>query len=132
MPTHGNRRSRVTGLLGSSRCDLAAHHLHPDGRTMPITVRMLWQPRDSAVVTTWFPELVQGPVWFLSVELLAAGCDAPAGLGDVSLIPHPHNPQRAELILVGDSGRACLSLPLPPLRRFLARVPGEHAPEARR
>jgi hypothetical protein len=56
----------------------------------------------------------------MSRELLAAGLDGPAGLGDVSLLPALDDPNRLELIVSNGTGHnACFRIPRAPLAAFL-------------
>ena len=59
--------------------------------------------------------------WPFDRDILIAGLDAPAGIGDYTLIPDLDYPYaRVELILSSDSGHATVVLPTPGLRSFLA------------
>lgn len=84
-------------------------------------VRLSWTDGDPHVVTAVFnPDCGDAAVvWLLGRDLLMAGCDAPAGLGDVSVLPDPVRPRLVELVLSTDSGRACLRLSGTRLRAFL-------------
>lgn len=111
------------------RAELAMDALLPCAGQTPwtyhasITAELTWSPRDPFVVTAGIAASADRTVeWALSLELLAAGRDNPVGLGDVSVLPDPTQPARAELVLSTDTGRICLGFDVEDLTDFLARI----------
>ncbi|GEL19318.1 SsgA family sporulation/cell division regulator [Pseudonocardia asaccharolytica] len=96
--------------------------LHP----YPLTGGRVYPPMQ--VILTWRPTrpheitLAAGRTsWVFARDLLAAGLDAPAGLGDVSILPDlAAEEERVELVLSAPSGRMALPLPVDALRTLLA------------
>ena len=88
-----------------------------------ITTHLSWRPSDPLVVTATIPTSADRAVeWLLSLDLLTAGRDYPVGLGDVSVLPDPTQPDRAELVLSTDTGRICLGFNVEDLTGFLGRI----------
>ncbi|MFC5992907.1 SsgA family sporulation/cell division regulator [Pseudonocardia hispaniensis] len=110
--------------------------LHPyplaGGRVYPpVQVILTWRPTRPHEVTLTAPGAAPGAAWVFARDLLAAGLDAPAGLGDVSVLPDlAAEEERVELVLSSPSGRMALPLPVAVLRSFLAAtwdiVPADH------
>ena len=98
--------------------------------TAPFEVRfnvaLHWHPDRPLDVYLLVGHTGRRQVWTVGRDLLIAGLDAPAGVGDVSIMPdlRSHD-RRVELVLRGQRGighNAALSLPVDPLSRFLDRT----------
>lgn len=120
-PARIRRQVRRARLLAVA---LVASETPGETVTAGMRVRMSWTDGDPNVVTAVFnPDRGDAAVvWLLGRDLLVAGCDAPAGLGDVSVLPDPGRPWLVELVLSTDSGHACLRLSGTHLRAFLRRT----------
>lgn len=90
----------------------------------PVTARLRWTSTDPAVVTARFVAC-DGPAWVLCPDLLRAGLHAPVGVGDVSVLPDPFRPARADLVLSTPDGYICLSFYKAEMAGFLDRIPAE-------
>lgn len=90
-------------------------------RRRDLTVALSWTPAESAIVTARFPHQPDTS-WVLGRELLAAGCLAPSGVGDVALLPDPFDPATAELVLSNGHTRICIAVRVAALAEFLDRT----------
>lgn len=85
-------------------------------------VGLSWSAEDPYAVSMVFSP-ASGPVhWVVSRELLAAGLEGPAGLGDVAVLPALHDDSRVELILESPTGRAVFLVARRALAEFLTEV----------
>lgn len=91
--------------------------LSEKGRPVGVSVTLEWTSNDPFAVTLHFP----GPTtWTTSRDVLAAGCDGAAGLGDVTVLPDLDDEQWLELVISSPNGRAGFRLPRSVLATFLA------------
>ncbi|RZT75517.1 sporulation and cell division protein SsgA [Pseudonocardia sediminis] len=112
----------MEALLPCAGSEPRTHHC-------PITIRLTWSPNDPLLATASIPTNTDRTVeWSLSIDLLTAGLDHPAGLGDVCVLPDPADPTRAELVLSSDTGRICLGFAVENLIDFLARIDSTATP----
>ena len=96
---------------------LLVESLDRDATAARIPILLAWSSNDPLVVVCEFPE--ERVSWIIGRDLLAAGLDAPAGLGDVAVLPDLLDPERLELILSSPYGRVGLLLPRTELAAFL-------------
>lgn len=93
--------------------------------TVYVLTGMLWHPNDPAAVRMHVAQPGhQQARWLLDRTLLAAGVDAPAGVGDVTVTP-ALTPGVTEVVLRhwhGIGGNLALHLPTDGLRHFLDRT----------
>lgn len=90
-------------------------------RRSDLTVALSWTPAEPATVAAHFPH--QPDVdWALGRDLLAAGCLAPSGVGDVALLPDPFDAATAELVLSNGYERICIAVRIEPLAEFLGHT----------
>jgi Streptomyces sporulation and cell division protein, SsgA len=97
---------------------LAAKRRHHHGQ-----VKLSWSPDWPLEVTFHFPDTKYGPVtWVVSRDTLIEGLRAPAGLGDVTVLPDLAD--RANLIITLSSpyGRADLRIRRQAVREFLNKT----------
>ncbi|MET9666966.1 SsgA family sporulation/cell division regulator [Streptomyces sp. NPDC006475] len=96
----------------------------PRMESVPAT--LLYDRRDPFAVRIAFPATatLEGTdvAWAFSRELLAAGVDAPAGLGDVRVRPYGYD--RTVVEFHAPEGVAMVHIRTSELRRFLKRVQG--------
>lgn len=94
--------------------------LLPDGvhneAPVVIPMQLVWVPKEALKVKA----RVGLVPWSLSRDLLLAGMDYPAGIGDVMLLPASED--HCELVLSSPSGRATLQVPTHLLRAFVAQT----------
>ena len=105
--------------------------LDAHGRQERRHVALVWCPREPHVVQLVFSP---GPVWLLDRALLADGLHAPAGLGDVTVIPALDGPH-LEVVLSpaadpdGPGERVAVVLPRAMVEGFVARTAPVGDPE---
>ena len=96
----------------------------PTGRYPRIVARFSWFASRPFEVGIVFLHPRQGPVtWVVSRDLLAAGLDGPAGLGDVMVFPDLLDHRRVELVIASPAGRLGFRLWREFLAGFLAELP---------
>ncbi len=112
-------------LLPATLDTTATPDMAAQDRPVAVAVRLSWAAREPHAVTLAFRVGRDVPpvVWNVARDLLAAGLLAPAGLGDVTVLPDPTNPDLSELVLSSPGGRACLRFTTAQVAAFLARLP---------
>lgn len=94
-----------------------------------LAVMLSWSVGDPFAVVLVFPRVggCLGPRWVVSRELLAAGLEGPAGLGDVQVFPDLVDARCVELVLSSPAGvRVGLRARRRALSEFLGLLPGLH------
>lgn len=107
----------------SVTCHQTWHLLTAQCWPVPVAVRLSWTRREPHAVTLSFRTGTTPVVWMVGRELLTTGLLAPAGLGDITVLPDPTDPHRAEMLLSTPSGRACLRFSPAHLGAYLDRLP---------
>lgn len=121
----------MSAETGSEASTQATVHLHGQAlesaaaggptRRRDLIVALSWTPAVPAIVTARFPHQPDTS-WVLGRDLLAAGCLAPSGVGDVALLPDPFDPATAELVLSNGHTRICIAVRIAALAEFLDRT----------
>lgn len=98
-----------------------------NGHTGTLAANVAWWPDRALQVDLVLNAAGQPPQrWLIARDLLNAGLDAPAGLGDVSILPDlPADGCRVEIVLRDHRGignNLALVLPVAALRRFLTHT----------
>lgn len=125
----GRRRTSVTCRLNfhllpaPTGPDAPPDATGPQWSPVPVAARLSWTRREPRAVALSFRTGAQPVVWTISRELLAAGLLAPAGLGDVTVLPDPTDPGLTELVLSSPSGHACLRFLTSQVADYLRRLP---------
>ncbi len=94
-----------------------------DDRYPRVSTELFWSPRCPDEVRLTFQTRRSPVVWVVARELLAAGLDGPAGVGDLSLLPDLRDCRRLLLVLDTPNGRAVLRVRRDVLAGFLAELP---------
>lgn len=90
---------------------------------IPVRVALRWISTDPHAIAVriatgrrlWVP-------WLIGRDLLAAGLNGPAGLGDVMVLPDLDDAGSRVLVLTSPSGCACLRFAAADVAAFLART----------
>lgn len=103
------------------------------GYTGTVTAAATWTPTDPLATTFAITSGAGTSTWIVGRDLIAAGLDAPAGVGDITIAAHLTDPNLVEMVLRDSRGigrNVALFLPRDGLTRFLAvtyaRTPAGH------
>lgn len=96
------------------------------GTTSQLTAALTWRPHQPLQVDLQLTHHRQTSRWLLARDLLAAGLDAPAGEGDITVFPDlAADGRRVELVLRHSAGighNLAITLPVAAIRRWLDRT----------
>jgi hypothetical protein len=105
--------------MGALCMDLTITALPAEANPVLLDVELAWDPADPLCVVLTLAGPRQSVVWLVGRDLLAAGLDGPAGLGDVAVVPDPWYPATVELVLDPGTDRLALLIDRRDLTLFL-------------